>query len=251
MGALMDESQLFEIHAFTGFTYSKYNHFKLFKHFRYDIELYGREVDPIKQPVKTYQDLLIFAYLKNNIKPGSRILEIGGGNSRIIRHFCTTYECWNIDKLGGLGHGPKSLRDISYRLVLDYIGNFNRNLPDAYFDFVFSISALEHTPQDDPTLFSNIFADLQRVLKPGGYSLHCFDIVVNNNRVWTNSLLPYLFEHVKACNSFIPFETLRHDSDLFTLSEELYQKSWEPYTKRLYCEFGRPTSYNILWQKDN
>jgi ubiquinone/menaquinone biosynthesis C-methylase UbiE len=237
---------------FESFTYSKLSHFLLFKSQHYDIELYDHEINPKSSTLKCWADMMVFSFIQQNIPPGSKILEVGGGDSRILRYFSKKqYECWNIDKLEGLGNGPKSLQNISYRFVQDYIGNFNQELPDAYFDFVFSISALEHTPPDDPVLFSNIFADLQRVLKPGGYSLHCFDIVIQNNKVWTNPLLPYLFEHVNTCNTFIPFETMQHDSDLFTLPEELYQKNWEPITKRAYREFGQPTSYNILWQKNN
>jgi len=244
----MDESQLFEIHAFTGFTYSKYNHFKLFKHFRYDIELYGREVDPIKQPIKTYQDLLIFAYLKNNIKPGSRILEIGGGNSRIIRHFCTTYECWNIDKLKECGNGPTEIPILGFRLVKDYIGNFNNELPDNYFDFVFSISALEHVPDNNAVLFDNINRDMSRVLKRGGLSLHCFDIVIKkDNSIWTNKLLPYLFEKTLPINSFIPFKNMLDDPDIFFISKEAYDNFAKRHTKKEYEEFGKLMSYNILW----
>ena len=49
-----------------------------------------------------------------------------------------------------------------------------RELPDHYFDFVFSVSALEHTP-DDHSVRVNVLKDINRILKPGCPSLHCFD----------------------------------------------------------------------------
>ncbi|GAI29988.1 unnamed protein product, partial [marine sediment metagenome] len=132
---------------FDDFTYSKKSHFALFK--GYDVELYGKSIDPDACDLKAYQDLLVFSFIKENIPRGSRILDIGGGKSRILNYFKNNYECWNLDKLEGLGNGPVAVGSEGCRLVKDYIGCFNKELPDNYFDFVFSISALEHVPEDD------------------------------------------------------------------------------------------------------
>jgi ubiquinone/menaquinone biosynthesis C-methylase UbiE len=210
--------------------------------------LYGKRIDPEHCILKCYTDLLVFSFIRQNIPAGSRMLDVGGGDSRILNFFKKEYECWNVDKLEGLGEGPKQVHVEGYRLVQDYMGNFNQEIPDGHFDFVFSISALEHTP-NDPQLFYNILRDIERVLKPGGYSLHCFDIVFKKDRIWTNKLLPFLIERVNPLNPYVPWETVRHDPDLYTLSEEIYNKFWEPVTKKPYAEFGKVTSYNILWQK--
>ncbi|NJN99801.1 MAG: methyltransferase domain-containing protein [Anaerolineales bacterium] len=182
------------VNSFSELTYSKKSHFKLFK--GSDLELYHRSIDPALCDLKAYQDLLVFWFIKNVIPKGSRILDIGGGESRILAHFKDDFECWNLDKLEGLGNGPRNIKTNGYRLVKDYIGNFNLELPNNYFDFVFSISALEHVPDYDPALLQKILDDIDRILKSGGYSLHCFDVVLKETSAWTNKLLPFLFDHL-------------------------------------------------------
>ncbi|MBN1224347.1 MAG: methyltransferase domain-containing protein [Candidatus Aminicenantes bacterium] len=235
---------------FSDFTYSKKSHFELFDRNDYDLELFKAKFDPSRHPVKRYQDLLVFSFIKQVIPPGSRILDIGGGNSRILRYFKDGYEGWNIDKLEGCGHGPLKIDTSAFRFVQDYIGNFNTDLPDDYFEFVFSISALEHVPQDDPALFQRILEDINRVIKPGGFSLHCFDIVIRENKVWSNDLLTTIFRKTKTLNAFIPFEHILNDPDIFVLSRKVYNKNWLPRTHKTYEEFGKPLSYNVLWKKE-
>jgi glycosyltransferase involved in cell wall biosynthesis/ADP-heptose:LPS heptosyltransferase/tetratricopeptide (TPR) repeat protein/ubiquinone/menaquinone biosynthesis C-methylase UbiE len=232
---------------FQSFACSKKSHFALFK--GYETELYGRAVDPDDCDLKDYQDLLVLSFIRENIPSGSRILDIGGGDSRILKHLKDEYECWNLDKLEGLGNGPVGVNSTGYRLVRDYIGNFNKELPDGYFDFVFSISALEHVPDDNQDYLRNIRDDIERILKPGGYSLHCFDIVIKKDSVWTNKLLPFLCQNLKTITPFVPLEELELDPDLYVMTEKSYQKRWQHITKKSYTEFGKPLSYNILWQK--
>lgn len=216
----------------------------------YENKLYDNQVDFLFCDLKSYQDLLVFGFIKENIPTGSKILEIGGGNSRVLEKLAKTYECWNIDKLEGLGNGPTIVRHQScYNIIRDYIGNFNRELKDEYFDFVFSISALEHTPHDDDGLFSNILMDINRVLSPGGFSLHCFDLVMHENSIWTNPFLPYLFDNSLALNKFIPLSELLIDDDIYVMTKHAYDKCWKSITQKTYELFGKPFSYNILWRK--
>jgi SAM-dependent methyltransferase len=238
---------------FNDFTYSKLSHFKLFKDFFYEYSFSSayKNVNPDYCRLKVYQDLLIMAFIASHVPKGARILEIGGGDSRVISYFKSLYSFYNIDKLEGLGAGPTDINPESFILVQDYMGNFNQALEENSFDFVFSISALEHVPSNDPGLFLNIFEDIQRVLKPGGYSLHAFDVVINNkgSRVWSNPFLFYLFENSNPINSFIQFDAMLKDSDVFTLSEKYYNDYWKSITQKTYQEFGKPLSYNILWRK--
>lgn len=228
----------------------KWKDFNLFARENYEEELCGKKLDISSWSLKQYQDLLVFSFIKQMIPPGSRLLEVGGGNSRIINFFKDRYECWNVDKLAGCGQGPTWINTTGFRLVQDYMGNFNPALPSNYFDFVFSISALEHVPDRDPQLLENILTDLNRVLKPGCYSFHCFDAVLKLNRLWTNKLLLYIFQHEKTFNQFIPFEDLCKTDDIFVLPEKIYNQNWRPLSGQEYCEFGRPFSYNVLWKKN-
>ncbi len=147
---------------FDKFTFSKMDHFNLFLEHNFDEELFGCVVDPGDCDLKVYQDLLIYSFIKFNVPAGSKILDIGGGDSRILKHFKNDYECWNIDKLEGVGNGPTDIDTTGFRLVFDYMGNFNNELPENYFDFVFSISTLEHVPADEAKIHADILKDINR-----------------------------------------------------------------------------------------
>lgn len=234
---------------FDSFTYSKNKHFDLFKQCNYDEELFGTIVDPLNCDLKIYQDLFVYSFIKQNIKAGSRILDVGGGDSRILNYFKNDYECWNLDKLEGVGNGPTDIDISGFKLVYDYMGNFNQELPDNYFDLVFSISTLEHVPQDDPQCYENIMKDINRVLRPGGFSLHCIDVVWLGEMVWCNPIMEYFFNNEKLINNFIPPLTAVEDPEIFIMSEKYYSNNWQFVTGKTYIDFGKPFSYNFLWKK--
>ena len=95
----------------------------------------------------------------------------------------------------------------------------------------------------------NILDDLNRVLKPGCYSLHCFDSIIQPDRLWTNKLLPFFFDNQATLNTSASYEDLKDADDLFVLPESLYNERWFPHTKQPYADFGRPISINVLWKK--
>lgn len=177
-------------------------------------------------------------------------------------YFRDNFECWNIDKLEGFGNGPTKIHSAGVTIVYDYMGNYNRNLPDNYFDFVFSISALEHTEIHQTVMYQNILNDIDRVLKPGEYTMHSVDQCVDNIfdfpeckeedfEVWINPFIEYVFSHQKTINRFVDFIPMLKDPELYTMSEIYYNKYWQKYTNKTYKEFGMPMSYNFLWQKKN
>jgi glycosyltransferase involved in cell wall biosynthesis/ubiquinone/menaquinone biosynthesis C-methylase UbiE len=235
---------------FQDFTYSKKSHLKLFRQFGFYLGVSPEKYDPIFD-LKFYQDLLVYNFIIDNFSPGAKLLEVGGGNSRVIKALKHDYECWNVDKLDGVRTGPTRVDEIDgYYLVRSYMGDFCSQLPDAYFDCVFSISALEHTPEDEDT-FKNVLEDIDRVLAPDGISLHCFDVRIMKGDVWTNKLLPYLFKNVRSLNQMIPFSEVQEDTDLYGMSETSYKRWWQSTTQQNYEVFGQTISYNILWQKQS
>ncbi|MGE5498035.1 MAG: glycosyltransferase, partial [Syntrophothermus sp.] len=231
---------------FSYFTYSKLDHFSYFKNS--DVELYGVKKDPALCELKVYQDLLCYSFIKTNIPKGSKILEIGGGQSRVLRKLEYEYECWNVDKLEGLGDGPTSIHQGNVRLIRDYIGNFNKELPENYFDFVFSISTLEHVPENNLT-FNNICRDIERVMKTGALSLHCLDVAAQDNSVWTNQFLQFIFSNVETINKYEPLDKILIDPYVYFMTEESYNSGWKNLTGKSYKSFGKPASYNVLWKK--
>ena len=108
-----------------------------------------------------------------------------------------------------------------------YIGSFDKDLPDAYFDLVFSISVVEHINEGDDVL-QNILNDIDRVLKPGGYSVHCIDCrfppkgppSIDNRRLAKYMILCYGLSQQYVIDN--------HDNeDIFHMSGEAYDKFWK------------------------
>ena len=232
--------------AFSYFSYSRRPHFNWFEVSAK--KLFGSAVHPDYCDLKMYQDLLCYTFIVDNLPKGSSILEVGGCDSRVLKALKNDYECWNVDKLEGLGNGLTEVAVDGYRMVQAYLGDFSEELPDGYFDFVFSISALEHVEESEEN-FNNICCDMDRVMKPGAFSLHCFDVVAKPDSVWTNSFMPFLFRRYKTINQITPFELMLRDPSLYCMAESAYNRGWINITKVPYTDFGRPLSCNILWQK--
>jgi SAM-dependent methyltransferase len=124
--------------------------------------------------MKDVQDTYILSRLPG--AQGTRILEVGGGNSRVLRHLAKTNECWLVDKFEGFGGGPRRAPKLpGVKIVQDYIGSFNPALPDACFDTLLSISVVEHVPLER---LEDFFRDCARLLKPGGRMIHAIDTYV-------------------------------------------------------------------------
>src|ERR1700730_4104807 len=231
-----------------GFSYSKLSHFKLFTGLPFQSHNIG-EPDPASCNLKVYQDYLTYCFIRRNVARGARILEIGGGDSRILKYFSTDYECWNADKCEGMGNGPTQFASAHYRIVYDYLGSFSQELPDAYFDLVFSISAIEQTAEA-PAVRVNLLEDLNRVLKPGCLSFHCFDAVLHTaSKSWVNGLIPYLYAHAPLRTRLVPLPEIDADPDTYVMCQSEYDTHWLPITKQPYAEYGRPFSLNLFWTK--
>ena len=122
--------------------------------------------------LKDIQDAFILYVLREVEK--KRILELGGGNSRVLPLLAERNECWNIDKFEGLGGGPiKAQKGRGIRIVREYMGSFSDKIPSQYFDYVISVSAIEHIHHE---FFSASMRDCARVLKPGGLMFHAIDL---------------------------------------------------------------------------
>ena len=126
--------------------------------------------------LKGIQDTFARAMLKGS--KGLRICEVGGGISRVLPHYTKDNECWNIDKMEGRGNGPTEFDEEEGVTRLDaYLGDFDTRLEDESFDVVFSLSVLEHIPDD---AYHDCFKDMARILKPGGRMFHAIDIYIGD-----------------------------------------------------------------------
>ena len=135
-------------------------------------------VDFQRRDIKAAQDAWILSQLLS-VK-GLKIAEVGGGSSRVLARLKSTNECWNIDRLEGKHGGPSRETVVMHqdiKFVDAYLGDFSSDLPDDYFDIVFSISVIEHVPD---TRYQAFFKDMGRVMKPGSKTYHAIDFYIGD-----------------------------------------------------------------------
>ena len=229
---------------FYDFRYSRSNHFPLFR------TLPAHKKQSIKIcDLKVYQDALVYSFILDNLLPGARLLEIGGGESRIISALKNDYEIWNLDKLEGSGFGPRKLVHADgFHLVQSYIGEFSPELPSSYFDLVFSISTIEHILKS-PKFINDVVDNILLVLKPGGYSLHCIDALKFTDHYFVHPMVKQAFNQGLLLSNMVSFEELNSDENFWTLPPYAFYTRWFHLVKKPLSTFGLPFSINILWQK--
>ena len=123
--------------------------------------------------LKAIQDKLAYKYLRHF--KGKIIAEAGGGNSRLLPTLARQNSCYNIDPFEGAGQGPK-VNSLPPEIVSvkSYLGRTDAIINDGAFDVLFSISVVEHVPDDE---LESFFADSRRILKADhGFALHMIDI---------------------------------------------------------------------------
>ena len=113
--------------------------------------------------------------------PPARLLEIGGGEP-IVSGFLNElgYDVTLVDPYDGSGNGPteyeKYVRSFPrVKIVRGYFGPEMPTFSPRSFDAIFSVSVLEHFSND---LVANCLRAIEKYLKPGGASVHCFDFVL-------------------------------------------------------------------------
>jgi hypothetical protein len=108
----------------------------------------------------------------------AKVIEVGGGVSRVLPALDDSNERWNLDDFGGDGNGVTEAPDMpSIRLVREKMGSFSGELPDRYFDLVFSISVIEHLPY---TALEDFWRDHARIMKPGATAVHTIDLYLGD-----------------------------------------------------------------------
>lgn len=129
--------------------------------------------------IKAAQDAWVLSQIASSTE--LRIAEIGGGDSRVLSKLKGSNECWNIDRLEGK-HGGPSRETIAMhegvRYVDAYLGDYSADLPDNYFDIVFSISVIEHVPDSRYKVF---FQDMARIMKPQAKTYHAIDFYIGDS----------------------------------------------------------------------
>lgn len=119
------------------------------------------------------------------------VADVGSQASALPQFVGEQFDCeaWAVDKydeqrvfakdrynelVDRLGYDPRE-RYGRVKYVNAFMGEFTKDLPDSYFDVVYSLSVLEHV--DFPNM-PDVFRDMDRILKPGGYLIHAVDLSI-------------------------------------------------------------------------
>lgn len=139
-------------------------------------EGWHKEIGGGQYHLKTAQDLAVYKFLRS--LSGQKIAEIGGGNSRLLKRLSLRNECSNVEKFEGVDGGPES------EIIIDrvtnikaFLGEFSPEIKGDHFDVVFSVSVIEHVPNEE---ISSFFEDGLRMLKSGGLWLHAIDVYISD-----------------------------------------------------------------------
>ena len=133
-----------------------------------------------KSPLKFVQDAVALHYLYDTTN--KYIAEIGGGHSRLLLLLSKKKRrnsCYNIDEFKGESGGPK--REKRIRRVTNIkckVGEFSSEIDDNSFDIIYSISVVEHIPENK---LDNFFLDCHRILKKSGLMIHLIDVYLEDS----------------------------------------------------------------------
>lgn len=235
---------------FTEFTYSKKQHLEFFLKKKYDLLLFEKKKSIDTCGLEEYRVLLIYSFIINNIKPGSRILKIGKKGREILEALSFDYECWEIDDSRQISQDPFSE---NYSINITRFDNQKNNRTQfyEYFDFVFSISAFESIP-NDITVYSNVVCNINKIKKFGAYSIHCFNLVVLKKFNLLNLLLFYLFNKTDSVfekiNYYLEQNLIPGKPDIFYIEKPLseVENSFDIHNQ---TQIVKAISYNILLRK--
>ncbi len=133
-----------------------------------------------------------------------KVLDVGSGYSKLPVHIAKTYGCevWAVDDFGMHEAGDfwernqdpqafiKGHPEIHY--VIGRIGqNKLEEIPQQYFDVIYSASALEHVPVRH---VESLWRHMDLLLKPGGNMLHGLDIAFPTSRGLRHVALAVMYD---------------------------------------------------------
>lgn len=227
------------------FAHSKNYHIKFFQNKHYDELLFGRIISADEYDLNTYQTLLVFSFIIDNIGEGARILEIGKGDDYILNHFKYQRECYRLENPELLLNEDFEIENNNTSLTRISEGKTLKSISENYFDFIYSRSGLESIQSDDQG-HKTILKNINKILRSSGYSMLCFTGSIVNPYVITNPFLLYITKEVTPMTGeYTPItKSLNHsrvidDPDLLNFYDSENPKN-----------NNRLISYNYLWRKN-
>jgi len=139
-----------------------------------------RPLATANQDLKDAQRPWVLKAILSQVPPGGHLLEIGGGEpfvADILERL--GYEVTIVDPYDGSGNGPQEYETFrrqcpDVRFVRDQFSESTDGLEPRSFDCIYSISVLEHIPDE---ALPGVYAGLARFLKPEGLTVNAIDHV--------------------------------------------------------------------------
>jgi SAM-dependent methyltransferase len=150
------------------------------------VEDYSDSVDylpalaTLNHDLKDVQRPWILKALLGRLPRGARLLEIGGGDAWVADLLARLgYETWLVDPYDGRDGGPADFERLRSRypkvhFIRGVFPEALRQMSDASFDCIFSISVLEHIPDD---AIGRVVEGLYAYTR-GGFTIHAIDHVL-------------------------------------------------------------------------
>ncbi|MDQ6809210.1 MAG: class I SAM-dependent methyltransferase [Verrucomicrobiota bacterium] len=193
------------------------------------------EITGLNGDLKNVQRPWMVKSLLRCVPPPARILEVGGGEPIVSSLLAELgYDVTLVDPYNGLlGHGPTDYEEYcaafpNVRIVRDYFRSGTPAIAGEQFDAIFSVSVLEHVM---PHLGAICFEGIRDHLSPGGYSVHCFDLVLEGARAHLHrDSAARLLESQAALGGTTPEDVdvllsrIRNDLETFYLSPQGHQQ---------------------------
>ena len=214
--------------------------------------------------LKEYQRYWAYEYIKSRLSADSKVLEIGSGKPNLLRTLRKNFgcECWGMDPFTGSGSGPKAFELMTQvfgeiRLVKGSIGEHSHELPDQYFDFVFSVSALEHIPHEQ---WEPCFKDMMRVARDEAWIFHAIDCPLDGEYqqpLDSNPLFDALTSiatldglEYEDAGRLVDFAEIQRASDVFVISPLYWHALGKKYPDDPWFQtYKRVTSVNASFRK--
>lgn len=213
--------------------------------------------------LKNIQDFIVLSNFRDFYKGFSKkditVAEIGGDQSRIAEIICKNKNVRHYDIIDvfdvSIGRGTTNkpnFQDSKIDFVDCLLGSERSKsiIPDCKYDFICSVSVIEHIDWD---LLRNFFEENLRVLSPTGYSYHCIDVKLDDSE--RNKFVEKLISTIDSLE--VPLEVKENDWSFktrFATQPDDVQIKW----CRNYSEQKRITGLNsqtcnieLKLQKDN
>ena len=158
---------------------------------------------------------------------GSKLLEIGAGEPLVANALHQLgYHVTIVDPYDGAGNGPTAYlvyvaKYLHVKIIKAYFQECIPALTENSFDCIYSISVLEHVPH---AKLREVFNGIAQILKPGGWSIHCTDLVLTGGGAdWHDrGIREILFWQTKLQDPYLGENQIRQQID--EMMKEYYQK---------------------------